>query len=225
MNLSKPLTSIAPSLEGEVLTVLARVRAGFTAPQVVRVMGSGSARGVRNTLNRLVDEGLVNHSQAGHTGIYELNREHLALPYIMGIVNLREEFMKKMGEELAEWEIKPEFAALFGSASRNDMHSKSDVDVFIVAPEAVRGDIYDGLSQWHKQLRDFTDKACGWSGRDVRPFVLTPDKVKVELSLNGSTINAIADAGRAFFGDPDFIRKARKEVREVLAAGGNFEVL
>lgn len=34
MNLSKPLTSIAPSLEGEVLTVLAMVRGSFTAPQV-----------------------------------------------------------------------------------------------------------------------------------------------------------------------------------------------
>lgn len=53
MDLSRPLTVIVPTVDADVLAVLARATASFTGRQVHQIAGRHSERGVRIALDRL----------------------------------------------------------------------------------------------------------------------------------------------------------------------------
>ncbi|MFN8074785.1 MAG: hypothetical protein U0Q15_05085 [Kineosporiaceae bacterium] len=59
MDLSHPLLTLAPSIDGAVLEVLARRRESLQVRQVARMSRRGSHEGVRRALARWVADGLV----------------------------------------------------------------------------------------------------------------------------------------------------------------------
>ena len=78
VQLNKPLGTVTPTLDGDVLAVLASADATFTISQVHRILTTVSAEGIRKVLNRLAIQGVVLHDQVGRTNTYRLNTEHLA---------------------------------------------------------------------------------------------------------------------------------------------------
>ena len=80
MELSRPLATVTPTLDGDVLRVLARADADFTGGDIHRLLDGPSIRGIAKTLNRLTEQGIVNRRLAGRAFLYRLNRDHLAAP-------------------------------------------------------------------------------------------------------------------------------------------------
>ena len=205
MNLSKPLTSLIPSLEGEILTVLAGAETDFTGLQVHKIIGKNSSVGVSKALQKLSAQGIVNMRASGNSNLYELNREHLFAGYIIEIAKVRAKFFSSMTLEVGSWELHPECVAVFGSGARSDMTFESDIDVFIARP----AEIAFGLPEWRQQLTNFALKVQRWTGNSVQIFELGDDDISQELGSKGGVIYPIIDEGVVIYGPVDYLRKLR----------------
>lgn len=78
VDVSLPMASVIPSLDGPVLSALAGTTAPLTLTHVHRLAGRGSLAGVRRVLLHLADVGLVHQVPGG----FVLNRAHLAAPAV-----------------------------------------------------------------------------------------------------------------------------------------------
>jgi len=138
--LSRPISTVAPSLDGPVLEVLARTTRPLSGRQIHRLAGVGSEAGVRRVLSRLADTGLVHVLEAGSALLYALNPNHLAADAVMQLTHLRGIFFDGLRLEIGQWDIRPVHASLFGSTARGDSHADSDVDVLLIRPDEVAED-------------------------------------------------------------------------------------
>jgi hypothetical protein len=78
MDFSRPLGVVSPTLDGDVLTVLAAADEEFSGRRIQRLLGHSSEPGVRKAAERLVEQGVVLRRPAGRAKLYRLNRQHLA---------------------------------------------------------------------------------------------------------------------------------------------------
>lgn len=134
MDVARPYAAVSPSLDGEVLQVLAGTTMGLTGRQVALLTGRNSHSGVLQVLNRLTEHGLVDRVELNRAFLFALNREHLAAPAVIALAGLRDELFDRIRRELAAWQIAPVHASLFGSTARGDGDTKSDIDLFVVSP-------------------------------------------------------------------------------------------
>jgi len=207
MNLSKPLTSLVPSLEGEVLSILAGAEADFTGQQVHKVLGKHSQAGVNRVLQKLSATGIVNMRSSGNANLYELNREHLLAKYVIAIVDSRNDFYRFITKEVSLWELEPVHVAVFGSAVRGDMTPESDVDIFISRPKEI--DFSDAA--WREQLSSFASKVRKLTGNSVQMFELGYDDIQRELGVAGGVLSSIKRQGVTIFGHPNYLADLETE--------------
>lgn len=78
MQLNKPFATVTPTLDGDVLAVLASADATFTISQIQRILTTASGEGIRKVVNRLAAQGVVLQDEVGRTHTYRLDAEHLA---------------------------------------------------------------------------------------------------------------------------------------------------
>jgi len=160
MDLSRPISAVAPSLEGEVLQVLAGTTMGMTGRQIALLTGRKSHSGVLDALHRLAEQGLVDRVELNRAFLFALNREHLAAGAVLELAGLRTELLARLRAEIEEWEIAPIHASLFGSAARGDGDPHSDIDLFVVRPVA----ILDEDPRWRAQLDGLAAMIERWTG-------------------------------------------------------------
>lgn len=203
MDLARPLALITPTIDADVLAVLARARASFTGRQVHQVAGRHSERGVRNTLQRLSEQGIVTRERIGNADLYQLNRLHLAAAHIEAIVQLRSELLDRIGDEMSRWTFKAEFAALFGSAAKGNMRPDSDIDVFIVRPD----DTDEDTDLWQQQVTTLTRHVTEWTGNDTRALDLAAAEVQEGLAAGGRVLQEIRDTGIAIHGSRSYLKR------------------
>jgi len=170
MDLSFPLASVAPTLDAGVLQVLVATTVGCTAAEVHRRLGRGSDEGVRKVLARLVRQGVVLVETPARYPIYHLNREHVAVPHIEALTRVRGELFDRIREEVANWEVEPIHAGLFGSFARGTADSDSDIDVLLVRPAAL-ADIEEAT--WVEQLGRLDHQIRTWTGNAAQIIDLT----------------------------------------------------
>jgi predicted nucleotidyltransferase len=200
MNLARPLETVTPTLDGDVLKVLARAEASFTVGQIQQLVGHGARSGLRKVLERLVAQGVVTADRKPAVVLYALNRQHLAADGIVALANLRDAFIRRLSETVESWALRPVQVTLFGSAARGDMRSDSDIDLFIVRPRRVRAD----SDQWRTQVDELASKSTNWTGNDLRvleyaelDFVrLQPSEDPVVDAIRADGIVLVGDAGR-----------------------------
>lgn len=190
MDLSFPLATIAPTLDAGVLQVLAATTAGCTAAEVHRRLGRGSDEGVRKVLARLVVQGVVLVETPARYPIYRLNREHLAAPHIEALSKVRGELVGLIRSEVADWEIEPIHAGLFGSFARGTADAESDIDVLLVRPEAL--DDGDDVA-WLEQVGRLDQHITAWTGNAAQIIDLTPGT----LSQMARDADPLVDSWRA----------------------------
>lgn len=195
------MTVVAPTVDADVLAVLARAEAEFTGRQVHQVAGRHSEKGVRNCLHRLVGQGIVNARRAGKADLYSLNRHHLAAPYIVGLAGLRHELLERIRAELARWQVAPVFAALFGSAATGRMRPDSDIDLLVVRPESVRA---EGAG-WRRQLETLATRVTAWTGNDTRWLELGEDEVRRGLKDAERVLAHVRDEGIVLYGQEAYL--------------------
>jgi len=190
VDLSFPLATIAPTLDAGVLQVLAATTAGCTAAEVHRRLGRGSDEGVRKVLARLVVQGVVLVETPARYPIYRLNREHLAAPHIEALSKVRGELVGLIRSEVADWEVEPIHAGLFGSFARGTADAESDIDVLLVRPEA----LVDGDDvAWLEQVGRLDQHISAWTGNAAQIIDLTP----ATLSQMARDADPLVDSWRA----------------------------
>jgi hypothetical protein len=72
MDLSRPVASGVPFLDGDVLMVLVGTTHPLTGRELSRLVRRGSWSGVRRVMHRFVDQGLVTSQEATPSMLYSL---------------------------------------------------------------------------------------------------------------------------------------------------------
>jgi predicted nucleotidyltransferase len=171
MQLNRPLATITPTLDADVLAVLAQQEATFTAGQLHRILDRYSEEGIRKVLLRLTRQGIVQSTKVGGTYTYQLNREHLAAGPIIQLAHLAQMLFLQIEKYLDDWDLRPQYAAVFGSAARGTMAEESDIDILLVRPDNAPIDI------WDAQVSALTSDVSRWTGNDVRPLEYTASEL------------------------------------------------
>lgn len=174
MDLGRPLLTVTPTLDGDVLAVLANSVGVFTTGQLHRVLPRYSEEGIRKVLRRLVAQGVVLADRVGNAFAYRLNRDHLAAEHIIGLARLPKTFVTRVEERLASWDVPPVYAAVFGSAARGSMTVDSDVDLMLVRPDDADNDL------WETQVHDLVADVTRWVGNDARPLEFTAAEIAAQ---------------------------------------------
>src|SRR5258708_733785 len=107
MDFSHPFRAITPTLDGDVLAVLALADSSFTTGQLHGMMPQCSDDGIRKVLRRLTGQGIVLADRAGNSYLYRLNRNHLAAGPVRALAELRATLVAGIEEALARWDPLP----------------------------------------------------------------------------------------------------------------------
>jgi predicted nucleotidyltransferase len=163
MDVSRPYTAVCPTLDGDVLEVLAGTTMALTGRQVALLTGRKSHSGVLSVLNRLAEHGLVSRIELNRAYLFTLNRDHLAAPAVEILVGMRKALLEEIRNVIDDWPITPFHVSLFGSAARGDGDTRSDFDLLVVRPDSVDED----ESAWRSQIDDLVDLIRRRTGNHV----------------------------------------------------------
>lgn len=189
MQLNRPFATVTPTLDGDVLAVLASAEVTFTISQVQRILTTGSGEGIRKVLTRLVAQGVVLHDQVGRTNTYRLNTEHLAAEPIMALAQLNSTFLKRLEKHLNGWHKTLRYAAVFGSAATGHMKLDSDLDLFLVRAG------HDGDDAWEEQVTELARLVTAWTGNDARIVEYAEDEIRAAAAASEPLLRDVAKQG------------------------------
>ncbi|MBD7918670.1 nucleotidyltransferase domain-containing protein [Cellulomonas sp. Sa3CUA2] len=202
MDVQRPFAVVAPTLDADVLMRLARAEgAMFTAGQLQRLIPNRSVDGVRRTLERLTEQGVVLATPAGHAVVYRLNVDHVAAPAIRLLASQPTELLHRIEQDIAQWPVAPLYAAVFGSWARGEATTTSDIDVLVVVTATVDPDDVD------PSARALQGRIRAWTGNEAQALVLTEGQVRHDPALRPVLENA-AREGRSVAGDERWLRRA-----------------
>src|ERR1035437_8097443 len=102
MDLSDPISVIIPSLEGQVLRVLAHTTTPLSGSRIAALVTTGSNPGIRTALGRLVHQGTVLARRSGPSILYTANRDHLIWPTIEHTVQTADTLLDRSEEHTSE---------------------------------------------------------------------------------------------------------------------------
>ncbi len=160
VDVSRTYSAVAPTVEGDVLVVLAGTTQPLTGRRISRLARRGSVAAVAKALDRLVRQGLVLRQEAPPASLHTLNRRHVAAPAVEAMALIRTDLLDRLRRAFSTWEIPPLHASLFGSAARGDGTLDSDIDIFVIRPMGV--DAEDPT--WDQQLQSLGDAVFAWTG-------------------------------------------------------------
>lgn len=200
MDFAHPFHAVTPTLDGDVLAILAGADEEFSGRRIHRLLGRSSEPGVRKAAERLVDQGVVLRRQAGKANLYRLNRQHLAAPGIEILAASRLELIGRLREAISRWAYAPACAALFGSAARGEAGPESDLDLLIVR----RRNVDEESPGWRDQLAALERDATAWTGNDAQVVELGED----ELVQAGPLLENVLADGIELGGSLDVLRAA-----------------
>lgn len=164
MDVSMPISSVVPSLDGPVLVALAATTAPSSLADIHRRAGRGSKSGVREVLLRMVGDGLVLDVPGG----YLLNREHVGAAAVALLADLHGELTRRIRSTVEDWGGEVSLVGLFGSAARRDGDRSSDIDVLMVSDAEDLDEMTDRLSA---QMRS-------WTGNRAQVIGLSPEALR-----------------------------------------------
>lgn len=197
VDLTDPTRAVTPTLDGPVLAVLARAGKPLTVGEVALQMPRGSEIGVRRSMSRLVDQGIVRATEMGRNRVHELNRQHLAAPVAEMLSGLRLELWGRLRKALGTWNPKPVYGCVFGSAARGDGNAQSDIDLLLIHPplpgetapwghSGSRGDDAGAganfrvvplterqLAKWQCQVDQLRSLVRSWTGNPLQVLEMT----------------------------------------------------
>lgn len=168
MQLQSPFATMTTSVDGDVLAVLARAPGPMTIADICSLVPDRSYAGVRNSADRLVEQGVVDGHRTGRTKSFSLNREHLAADAITALADLRRALLERLRADCDAIPLR--YAALFGSGARGAMRPDSDLDVCFIVEHGRRA---EAEGQIHALCR----AAGRWTGNAVRPLVFDEDEI------------------------------------------------
>jgi predicted nucleotidyltransferase len=201
MDLERPLQVVTPTVDGDVLRVLALADARFTAPRIHELTGDHSENGIRKVLARLVEQGIVDSETYGRTTTYAFNRDHLAAEHILGLSRMRADLLERLRAALASWMPPCAYAAIFGSAARGDMTTASDLDLFLVRNDKTDADD----PRWSGQVEQLRREVSRWTGNELRTVELTASEVTAGLRKKLPLLASVRVDGLSLVGPTSYL--------------------
>lgn len=195
MDLSNPLRSVAPTVDADVLAVLARTHAPLTGARVQQLAGRSYAQ-VREVLRRLVDHGLVDREQHGRVHSYRLNRDHVLTPAVEALVSAGDEVEARLRTALEDWDPAPHAVVVFGSFARRDGSAGSDVDVLVVRPDRVEED----SPGWAEQRYELARHLERWTGNTVQVVEVSAAELDEAAERDDPLVRSLRRDGRVLVG-------------------------
>lgn len=195
MQLNRPFATVTPTLDGDVLAVLASADVTFTINQVQRILETASGEGIRKVLNRLSSQGVVLHDEVGRTHTYRLNTEHLAATPIRALARLNSTFLSGLEEQFEKWGKDLRYAAVFGSAARGHMRLDSDIDLLVI-----RATDSDDDEAWDQRLTELARQVTAWTGNDGRIVEYTEDEFRAAAAAGEALFNDVSKQGQTVAG-------------------------
>ncbi|MEH6820078.1 MAG: nucleotidyltransferase domain-containing protein [Dietzia psychralcaliphila] len=189
MQLNKPFATVTPTLDGDVLAVLASADVTFTVSQVQRILSTASGEGIRKVLNRLTAQGVVLHDEVGRTHTYRLNTEHLATEPIMELSRLNSTFLSRLTQHLGEWGTALRYGAVFGSAATGRMTLSSDIDLFLVRATDYENDV------WEQRVTELARLVTAWTGNEGRIVEFAEDEFRAAVDAGEPLLDDVAQQG------------------------------
>jgi predicted transcriptional regulator len=209
MDLSRPFMTVTPTLDGDVLAVLASADTTFTTGQIHRVLNNFSDEGIRKVLSRLVVQGVVHTDRVGNAFAYRLNTEHLAAEAILALAQLRNTFLARLERRFDSWSPAPVYAAVFGSAATGTMSIGSDIDLFLVRDANTSDDA------WARHVDDLVIDVTRWTGNDARVVEYTAGELRANRME--PLIRDVLDSGLTVAGSRAWFMKQVRTNRAVKA--------
>ncbi|MEI8410445.1 MULTISPECIES: nucleotidyltransferase domain-containing protein [unclassified Kribbella] len=205
MDMSQPIGTVVPTLDGPVLAVLARTSQPLTGRKVHQFAGSGSETGTRNVLRRLARTGLITATEVGASVQYALNREHLAARAVLELTSLRQRLFDRIRDAIEHWPVKPTHASIFGSTARGDGDLDSDVDLLLV-----HGFTDDPPLAWDEEAGELAIQVYVWTGNHVQIYELSESDLAEHLQAGEPIVDEWARDAVTVYG-PDF-RSVRSRI-------------
>ncbi|MCB2412121.1 nucleotidyltransferase domain-containing protein [Demequina sp. TTPB684] len=206
MQLQSPFAVLTPTLDGEILAVLARIESSLTVGQIQSLLPDRSDEGIRKALRRLSAQGIVDSERVSSVIGHRLNRRHLAAPQVIAIARLRDALVERMQENLEAWPTPPRWTALFGSAARGEMRVDSDIDLFLVDP-GVDAELWETLTS------AFAADVSAWTGNDLRILSLTEPEVRLGAAKRDPIIESLLADALVVSGPTDWLRRTARSAR------------
>jgi DNA-binding transcriptional ArsR family regulator len=165
MDLSKPIRSVIPSAQADVLSVLARSTEMLSGRRVADLTKGGvDQKHVSQILNALADAGIATKQVHGSSHLYRLNTRHLAADAIVQLATMRERLVALLTSEVDSWDVPAVGSWLFGSAARGTGTDASDIDLLVIRDDSV--DVEDPA--WRRQLEELQQNVSDWTGNDCQ---------------------------------------------------------
>lgn len=184
MDFTSPLATVTPTVDGDVLAILATSDGWFTTTLLQQQIPTRSVPGIRNVLIRLGEQGIVQTMVVGRVHQYRLNRQHLAAESIIALAQLQDAFIAKAAAAMGAWHQPPLFAALL---------PLEQPQLAIVAIFARHGD----RAIWDDQVAEFEGAVGLWTGNDARVVTVHEDAIAEASTL----LDEVARKGIAIIGD------------------------
>jgi hypothetical protein len=165
----------------------------MTVGEIAVMTPRGSEIGVRRSVARLIEQGIVRATEMGRNRVHELNREHVAAPVAEALAGLRLALWDRFRRTLGAWSLKPVYGCVFGSAARGDGTVLSDIDLLLVRMPVVGesdprrgsadlGQVVAGYtsefvasqlttrqaSKWAKQVEQLHELVPAWTGNPLQ---------------------------------------------------------
>lgn len=198
MDVARPYTAVSPTVDGDVLHVLAGTNMALTGRQIALLTGRTSHSGVLASLNRLTEHGLVTRVELNRAYLFALNRDHLAAPAVEILAGMRVKLIDTIRDELAEWAVPPVYAWLFGSTARGDGDTASDIDVLLIYPDDIDEEDPAAWRQWVDALKDKIER---WTGNRASIFEKSESELARLVGEDAPIVSALRSDAIALAGE------------------------
>jgi DNA-binding PadR family transcriptional regulator len=195
MDLKNPLRSVAPTVDADVLAVLARTHAPLTGVRVQRLAGRSYAQ-VREVLHRLVADGLVDSERHGNVVSYSLNRAHVLAAAVEAAASGDDEVERRLRDALDSWDPTPAAVVIFGSFARRDGDTGSDIDILLIRSDDVKEDD----PAWVACRYELGRQVERWTGNAAQIVELASAELAAAAGRGDDLVQAVGRDGRVLMG-------------------------
>ena len=196
MDYTRPVQTLIPGAQGQILGVLAETTAQLNLTTVSRLAGVSLAQASR-VLPELVRLGLVERVEAPPSALFRLMDENLVGRLVRSMTDLRNLALRAVGDCSALQKPRPKLVIVFGSFARGDADGDSDLDVVIVRP----ADIDDSDAAWSESIVTLNQDLARAVGNPVNILEVGTNELERRIRSHSELWRSIRNEGIVVYGD------------------------
>ena len=196
MDYTRPVQTLIPGAQGQILGVLAETTAQLNLTTLSRLAGVSLAQASR-VLPELVHLGLIERVEAPPSALFRLMDENLAGRLVRSMTDLRYRALDAIGDCSGLQKPRPELVIVFGSFARGEADADSDLDVVIVRP----ADIDDSDSTWAESIVTLNQDLARALGNPVNILEVGAKDLERRLKGRSELWRSIRNEGIVVYGD------------------------